>query len=89
MDRIKCLREDNRCPECGSKRIVKHCRYPLYVDIDVRTGKEIFQNPLTGKRVYRPSNRLIASQYKASQFGMQCWNYECTNCSWKSELFAL
>lgn len=88
MDRIECLAEDNRCPECGSKRIVERCQYPLYVDNDVRTGKEIFKDPLTGKRIYRPSNRLLASMYKASQFDAQCWNYECSKCGWISELFA-
>ena len=58
MDRIECLAEDNRCPECGSKRI------------------------------YRPSNMLLASRYLGSQFDAQCWNYECSKCGWRSELFA-
>ena len=87
MERIECLAENNRCPECGSKRIVEHSQYPLYVDYDVRTGKEIFKDFLTGKRIYRPSYQLMASYYKGSQFDAQCWCYECSKCGWRSELF--
>lgn len=47
MDRIECLAEDNRCPKCGSKRIIENVQYPMETEFDLRTGKETIQ------RLYR------------------------------------
>lgn len=80
------LTEDNRCPKCGSKRIVETDQYPMHVEYDLKTGKEIFRDD-KGKRIYKPSNSLIASYWKAMQFDAQCWWYECSKCGWRSELF--
>lgn len=37
MDRIGCLAEDNRCPKCGSKRIIENIQYPMETEFDFRT----------------------------------------------------
>ena len=86
MDRIGCLAEDNRCPKCGSKRIIENIQYPMETEFDLRTGKEIFRD-YTGKRIYKPSNRLLALRYLSSQVDAQCWFYVCSKCGWISELF--
>lgn len=86
MEIIECLAEDNRCPKCGSKRIIENIQYPMETEFDLRTGKEIFRD-YTGKRIYKPSNRLLALRYLSSQVDAQCWLYECSKCGWISELF--
>ena len=73
MDRIGCLAEDNRCPKCGSKRIIENIQYPMETEFDLR--------------IYKPSNRLLALRYLSSQVDAQCWFYECSKCGWISELF--
>lgn len=75
----------NCCPECGSVKILVFYQYPLYVYENLRTGKEVIK--INGKRISRPTNRLLAEIYKSSQLDAQCWNYECENCGWQSKLF--
>lgn len=58
----KYLTDDNMCPRCGSKKIVVHNQYPLMVDVNLRTGKEIFTD-FRGNRTYNPSNQLLAALY--------------------------
>ncbi len=70
----------------GSKRITENIQYPMETEFDLRTGKEIFRD-YKGKRIYRPSNSLIASYWKGMQFDAQCCWYECSKCGWRSEIF--
>lgn len=80
------LNDDDTCPVCGSKKIVEHIQFPMYVDIDVRTGNEIFEDSY-GKRIYNPSNRFLVRRYKLQQMDAQTWNYECKKCGWISEAY--
>ena len=77
------LNDDNTCPVCGSKKIIAYYQYPLYVYEDIRTGKEIFYDR-NKKRIYNPSNRMLARLYKSAQIDAQTWNYECKKCGWIS-----
>lgn len=79
------LEQGNCCPECGSSKVVLHMQFPLYADFDTR-GKEIITDD-SGKRIYRPSNKLLAIQYKSSMIDFQCASYECTKCGWTSEIY--
>lgn len=83
---IKYLTDDNKCPRCGSKKIVVRTQYPLIVIKNLRTEKEIFTD-FRGKRIYKPSNRLLAELYKSAQIDSQCWNYECKKCGWISDTY--
>lgn len=40
-----------------------------------------------GKRIYKPSNRLLAQLYKSAQKDSQCWVYECKKCGWISDTY--
>ncbi len=77
--------QGNCCPKCGSAKVVLHMQYPLYADFDMK-GKEIIKNT-EGKRIYRPSNRLLAKMYKNSMFDFQCAFYECMKCEWTSAIY--
>lgn len=78
--------EGNCCPECGSMKILVNYQYPLYVQEDLRTNKEVIKD-IDGKRISRPSNKLLARLYKSSQLDAQCWNFECEKCGWISKMF--
>lgn len=77
--------EGNCCPVCGSSKVVLHMSFPLYVDYDMR-GKQIIKDH-RGKRIYRPSNKLLADEYKSAMFDYQWAFYECKKCGWKSETY--
>ena len=78
--------EGNCCPACGSLQISNDIQYYLSVEMDLRTGKEIIRDH-TGKRIYKPSRRLLAAYYKASQYDEIMHIYRCRKCGWRSETF--
>lgn len=80
------LNDDNTCPVCGCKKIVAHYQFPLYVDVDVRTGKNIYKD-FDGKRIYNPSNKFLARLFNSAQMDAQFWNYECEKCGWISDAY--
>ena len=82
----KWLCDDNTCPACGSNKITVHYQYPLYVEKDIHTEKEIIRDS-NGKRIYKPSNRMLAFLYKVAQMDAQTWNYKCQKCGWISEAY--
>ena len=76
----------NCCPNCGSIRISVMYQYPLLVEEDLKTGKEIIKDSQTGKRI-KPTNRILAHRYKLSQSDAQMWQFKCRKCDWESETF--
>lgn len=51
-------------------------------------GKEIIRGN-EGKRIYKPSNRLLARRYKnCEDEDCQRMNYVCEKCGWESEMFS-
>lgn len=78
--------EGNCCPKCGSMKISVYYQYPLEVEEDLNTGKEIFRDS-DGKRIYNLSNRTLARLYKLSQIDAQMEIFSCRKCGWKSEAF--
>ncbi len=77
----------NCCPECGSTKVVCYMQFPIVKMYDMR-DKEIIRDK-KGKRIYRPSNKLLARKYKNCEAGeCQCTNYVCEKCGWKSEMFS-
>lgn len=77
----------NCCPKCGSKKVSINIQYPLLVENDLNTGKEILYHVSTGKRLYNPPTRELALRYKLSKSDAQCWSYKCRKCDWVSEMF--
>lgn len=77
--------DGNCCPVCGSTRIDVCHQFPLYVNYDLKTGRERFYEG--DKLVSRPSNKALAMRYKSSQIDSQMWQYICRKCNWKSEPF--
>lgn len=77
----------NCCPKCGSKKVSVHMQYPLFVEEDLNTGKEILHDLSTGKRLYNPTIRELALRYKLAKSDAQCWSYKCRKCDWASEMF--
>ena len=78
--------DGNCCPKCGSIKISRHDQCPIYVEVDLNSGKEIFRNN-EGKRIYNPSNKMLAMLYRVAQIETQCWLYKCRKCGWESEMF--
>lgn len=78
--------DGNCCPVCGSLKMSKFIQYPLYVEEDNKTGKEIIRD-VHGKRINRPSNRLLANLYRSAQRDSQTWCFVCRKCGWTSESF--
>ena len=78
--------DGNCCPVCRSIKISKNYQFPLYVEEDLNTGKEIIRDSY-GKRICKPSNRLLAQRYRTSQIDAQMWNFECRKCGWVSGSF--
>lgn len=78
--------EGNCCPECNSLKISVDYQFPLEVEIDLNTHKEIIKD-CTGKRIYKPSNEILARRYKAAQMDAQLWIFSCRNCGWRSRTF--
>lgn len=78
--------EGNCCPKCGSVKITMSAQYPLSVEIDLKTGKQLLYDR-DGKRVVKPSNRLLAHLYRCAQMDAQLWVYSCRKCGWVSETF--
>lgn len=77
--------EGNCCPECGSTKVSLFVQYSVLLEFDLK-GKQIIKQG--GKRVYRPSNQLLAAYYNCvSCNAMQCANYLCNKCGWESELY--
>lgn len=79
------LENGNCCPKCGSTKVVLQMQFPLIVEFDMK-GKEIIKD-FKGKRMYRPSNQILATLYKAAQLDFQCASYECKKCGWISETY--
>lgn len=79
--------DGNCCPVCGSLKISKQVQYPLYVEEDLNSGKEIIRD-CNGKRISKPSNRLLARLYRSSQMDSVMWVFHCRKCGWISESFA-
>lgn len=60
------LENGNCCPKCGSTKVILCKQFPLTVQFDMK-GKEIIRD-LKGRRIYKPSNQILAALYKASQY---------------------
>lgn len=75
----------NCCPKCGSTKVILWKQFPLITRFDMK-GKEIIKD-LKGKRMYKPSNEILATLYKAAQQDYQCAFYDCQKCEWKSEIY--
>lgn len=58
----------------------------MYVEKDLNTGKEIIKD-INDKRIYNPSNKILASAYKLNQIDAQLWIYGCRKCGWTSKTF--
>ena len=76
--------DGNCCPVCGSVKISRNLQFPLYVEEDLQTGKQIIRDD-SGKRIYKPSDRLLARLYRASQMDAQMWVFSCRKCGWLSD----
>lgn len=75
----------NCCPKCGSTKVILWMQFPLIAQFDMK-GKEIIKD-YKGKRIYKPSNQILASLYKAAENDFQCASYECKKCGWKSKIY--
>ncbi len=79
------FQEGNCCPVCGSSKVVLYMQYPLFAEFDMR-GKQILKD-YRGKRVYRPSNQLLATEYKNAISDWEWAFYKCKKCGWNSETY--
>ncbi|HCL03787.1 MAG TPA: hypothetical protein DHW61_15510 [Lachnoclostridium phytofermentans] len=78
--------EGNCCPNCESMKVSVLYQFPLSVEKDLNTNREILRD-LDGNKIIKPSNRMLANRYKVSQNDAQLWVYECRKCGWKSNPF--
>ena len=78
--------EGNCCPVCGSSKVILYKKFPLIAEFDTR-GKQILKD-CRGKRVYRPSNKLHALEYKIAISDDWEWAfYKCKKCGWNSKMY--
>lgn len=77
--------EGNCCPKCGRSKVILYTQFPLFVEFDMR-GKQIIKD-YRGKRVYKPSNKLLAAEYKSAISDWEWAFYRCTKCGWNSETY--
>lgn len=78
--------EGNCCPVCNSMKISVDYQFPLEVEMDLNSSKEILRD-FDGKRIYKPTNKMLARRYKKSQMDAQLWIFKCRKCGWRSETF--
>ena len=78
--------EGNCCPLCSSMKISVKNQYPLIIETDLKSQKQIVFD-FEGKRIYHLTNKLLAMLDSNAQHDKQCWYYECRKCGWKSKIF--
>ena len=79
------FKKGNCCPRCNSTKVSLRIQFPAVKEFDMK-GKEIIK--VGGKRVVRPSNRILAAYYSCIENQeMQCAQYKCNKCGWKSEVY--